>query len=71
MTMKSPKLVSSLMGSSLAAITDHREYRDTDPQMLYALWQMELGADPEKSLDEVRGAVVIYDKFAPRVSRRR
>lgn len=71
MISKSSKFDQNLLGASLPSMTGRREYRDTDPQMLYALWQMEFGADPEKSLDEVQGAVVQYDKFAPRVSRRR
>lgn len=46
------------------------QFTDTDPQMLYALWAMESGADPDQSLREIEGAVVAYDKFRPRISRR-
>ncbi len=48
-----------------------RQYDDTDPQMLFALWDMESGMDPERSLDEIEGATVIYDKFRPGISRRK
>ncbi|MCC6546712.1 hypothetical protein IT570_06040 [Candidatus Sumerlaeota bacterium] len=47
------------------------QFTDTDPQMLYALWAMESGADPDQSLREIEGAVVAYDKFRPRLSRRK
>lgn len=48
-----------------------RTFSDTDPQMLFALCKMEWGCDPDESLNEVSTARVTYDKFAPRVSRRR
>jgi hypothetical protein len=57
-----------LAGSPLAK---PREFTDTDPQMLYAIWQMEFGMDPDRSLQEVEHAVVVYDKFAPRVANRK
>ena len=48
-----------------------QQYRDTDPQMLFALWaEVESGADPDQSLDEMKGAEVVYDKFRPRLSPR-
>ncbi len=43
-------------------------FSDTDPQMLFAIWQMEFGKDPEDTLDEIQDAEVIYDKFRPRLS---
>lgn len=48
-----------------------RQYEDTDPHMLFALWDMEHGLDPERTLDEIEGAQVLYDKFRPTVSRRK
>lgn len=45
------------------------EFTDTDPQMLFVMWDMENGLDPEKSLEEIEDAVVVYDKFRPRLRR--
>ncbi len=47
-----------------------RSITDTDPRMLFAMWEMEVGIDPDKSLSDVEDAIVIYDAFRPRVSRR-
>ncbi|CAN5187083.1 hypothetical protein BH09SUM1_BH09SUM1_30530 [soil metagenome] len=47
------------------------QYGDTDPQMTHAMYEMELGVDPDESLDRVAGAVVTYDKFRAGISRRR
>lgn len=67
------KLPAALFG--LAAKVDWEirpvEFTDTDPQMLHALWALDSGIDPERSLDEVAGAVVVYDKFRPGVSGRK
>lgn len=49
-------------------LSRRREFKDTDPQMLFALWQMELGVDPDTSLSEVEDAEVVYDKFRPGLS---
>ncbi len=46
------------------------EFKDTDPEMLFALWEMEQGVDPDQSLETVQNATVLYDKFRPRISRR-
>lgn len=56
--------------TDLALRARRREFKDTDPQMLFALWQMELGVDPDKSLSEVEDAEVLYDKFRPGLSTR-
>jgi hypothetical protein len=55
----------------LDSSTHCHEYKDTDPQMLFAIWDMEKGIDPDLSLDQIEGSVVVYDKFAPRLSRRK
>lgn len=62
--MKSPKLPPTL-ASDARTLLAPRQFRDTDPQMLFAMWNMELGIDPDRSLDEVEHAVVVYDKFRP------
>lgn len=64
-----PLLVSQ--GSSVDKCLRGTQFSDTDPQMLYALWAMEMeGKDPDRSLDEISGAQVLYDKFRPRLSNR-
>lgn len=45
-----------------------RQYADTDPQMLFALWDSDENTDAR--LDELEGSVVVYDKFRPRLSAR-
>ncbi len=67
MSYKEPKQTVDLTVPSL----EERTFSDTDPQMLFAMCRMEWGFDPDESLNEVRSARVSYDKFAPRVSRRR
>ncbi len=59
------------LDAAIAATARPRQFKDTDPQMLFAIWQMELGADPDRSLDEVQDAEVVYDKFRPRLAPRR
>lgn len=73
MSRKSRNLPQDLINGMATAFWQRQqvEYTDTDPHMLYAMWEMESGADPDESLEEVEGAVVAYDKFRPRVSRRR
>lgn len=53
------------LGTDPGAYSRPRQFRDTDPQMLFALWNMEYGVDPDRSLDEVQNAEVVYDKFRP------
>jgi hypothetical protein len=66
--MKEFKLPPTLT-TDLSQIARPRQFSDTDPQMLFALWNMELGVDPDRSLDEVQNAVVVYDKFRPSLRR--
>ena len=68
-SMKEYKLHPTL-ATDLSQIARPRQFTDTDPQMLFALWNMELGVDPDRSLDEVQHAEVVYDKFRPSLSRR-
>ncbi|MCC5877783.1 MAG: hypothetical protein JJU11_16305 [Candidatus Sumerlaeia bacterium] len=67
--MKAQKIPPTLV-SDLATLSRPRQFRDTDPQMLFAIWNMELGVDPDKSLNEVENATVAYDKFKPGISQR-
>jgi hypothetical protein len=55
---------------SVNRLAGAREFSDTDPQMLHAMWLMGFGADPDKSLEEVEQAEIVYDKFAPGVAKR-
>lgn len=72
MSRKNPKASSEIAATAGDAtwMRPSIQFTDTDPQMLYALWAMESGADPDQSLREIEGAVVAYDKFRPRISRR-
>ena len=45
------------------------EYTDTDPQMLFAMWDTQNDGDPDQALDALDGAEVVYDKFRPRLGR--
>ena len=56
---------------SLHASSGQDHLTDTDPRMLFAQWEMESGADPEECLEETEGAVVVYDKFRPRIAKAR
>ncbi len=71
MPRKHPAMPHSILGDLQSPGAAPRQYEDTDPQMLFALWEMESGVDPDRSLDEIEGATVIYDKFRPGVSRRK
>jgi hypothetical protein len=62
-----PQLVSYHFFPVIPAKT---EFKDTDPQMLFAIWDMENGVDPDISLERVQNAKVVYDKFRPRLARR-
>lgn len=59
-----------LSAISMNRFVGSREFTDTDPQMLHAMWLMGFGADPDKSLEEVEHAEIVYDKFAPGISKR-
>lgn len=62
--MKSLKMPPTLAPDAKSLLSP-RQFRDTDPQMLFAMWNMEMGVDPDRSLNEVEHAVVAYDKFRP------
>jgi len=70
MSQKRPHVPQHIPGIQLNRMTGDRQFTDTDPQMLHAMWLMGFGADPDKTLEEVEHSVTVYDKFAPGVSRR-
>jgi hypothetical protein len=65
--MKTPNIPPSLLPIDRRQLAP-RQYADTDPHMLFALWDSADNADAR--LDELEGAVVVYDKFRPRLSSR-
>lgn len=71
MALKDAKLPQALVATNVNTLSSHRAcFKDTDPEMLFALWEMEMGVDPDKSLETVEGATVVYDKFRARLSHR-